>query len=443
MNNEFKKIKNNNETRYVLETMTAGGTGASNIATASGVAGKMQKRPGNILAQEADKQKVPAEKPRNFVAKNAKMGGAGAHKDKKKAAKQGDTKHKKPFMEELQGRIEELKSKLAEAEKNPHTSALGKALYRDLSKEKKASPAQVQRNKERWAKRQAEREQGVAEGLVKDIKRLATGKDVKTRAGQEISKAQQASMTGDNKTAHKHFKRYDKLDKLANKEQGVAEGYREYDELRDRVEQILMKAYQKYGTRDEIIDAAKPAAQQVAQQMGLEKYFDDVWSNALAGHDVDTNFGDNDDDFDYTDYSMRKGERGMEEGASDYVGNAIEDLRVSKPGMDRETFLDELYFYLDAQYGKQAADSAFAREDDAQFDEWYADYTDMAEADAYMESLARSLQNVLSEKAPPGDKYERMVKHIKKGYAKDGKATDKEKSIAYATAWKAKNKSKK
>ena len=50
---------------------------------------------------------------------------------------------------------------------------------------------------------------------------MATGKDVKSRAGQEIAKAQQASMTGDNKTAHKHFKRYDKLDKLANKEQGA------------------------------------------------------------------------------------------------------------------------------------------------------------------------------------------------------------------------------
>jgi hypothetical protein len=33
-------------------------------------------------------------KPRNFVAKNAKMGGAGAHRDKKKAEKQGDLKHK-------------------------------------------------------------------------------------------------------------------------------------------------------------------------------------------------------------------------------------------------------------------------------------------------------------------------------------------------------------
>jgi hypothetical protein len=52
---------------------------------------------------------------------------------------------------------------VGEGEKNPHTSALGKALYRDLSKEKKASPAQVQRNKERWAQRQAEREQGANE----------------------------------------------------------------------------------------------------------------------------------------------------------------------------------------------------------------------------------------------------------------------------------------
>lgn len=44
----------------------------------------------------------------------------------------------------------------------------------------------------------------------------------------------------------------------------------------------------------------------------------------------------------------------------------------------------------------------------------------------------------LEEKAPPGAKYERMVKHIKAGYAKDG-LTKKEKGIAYATAWKAKN----
>ena len=51
--------------------------------------------------------------------------------------------------------------------------------------------------------------------------------------------------------------------------------------------------------------------------------------------------------------------------------------------------------------------------------------------------LAASLDEEIElfEKAPPGSKYERMVKHIKKGYAKGG-LTPKEKSIAYATAWK-------
>jgi hypothetical protein len=45
----------------------------------------------------------------------------------------------------------------------------------------------------------------------------------------------------------------------------------------------------------------------------------------------------------------------------------------------------------------------------------------------------------LKEVAPPGAKAERMVKHIKQGYAKDGKLTPKEKGIAFATAWKAHN----
>ena len=49
-------------------------------------------------------------------------------------------------------------------------------------------------------------------------------------------------------------------------------------------------------------------------------------------------------------------------------------------------------------------------------------------------------ESINQESAPPTAKGERMVKHIKKRYADDGKLTDKEKSIAYATAWKAHNK---
>ena len=96
MTNEFKKITGVNETHYVLETASGGATSSGSIASAPGGVGKVQKR-GNLLAQE-EKKEPP--KPRNFVAKNAKMGGAGQHKDKKKAEKQGDVKHRKPFSEQ-------------------------------------------------------------------------------------------------------------------------------------------------------------------------------------------------------------------------------------------------------------------------------------------------------------------------------------------------------
>ena len=51
--------------------------------------------------------------------------------------------------------------------------------------------------------------------------------------------------------------------------------------------------------------------------------------------------------------------------------------------------------------------------------------------------LAKEESESMEEMAPPGAKYERMVKHIKKGYAKGG-LSDRERAIAYATAWKAK-----
>ena len=45
-------------------------------------------------------------------------------------------------------------------------------------------------------------------------------------------------------------------------------------------------------------------------------------------------------------------------------------------------------------------------------------------------------EETMDEVAPPGKKYERMVKHIKKNYPKE------KEGIAYATAWKHKNKNK-
>jgi hypothetical protein len=58
---------------------------------------------------------IEPSKPRNFVAKNAgaTTSGAGAHKDKKKAMKQGETKHKK--QEYAESYEQQLQNKLAEA----------------------------------------------------------------------------------------------------------------------------------------------------------------------------------------------------------------------------------------------------------------------------------------------------------------------------------------
>ncbi len=57
----------------------------------------------------------------------------------------------------------------------------------------------------------------------------------------------------------------------------------------------------------------------------------------------------------------------------------------------------------------------------------------------YKNRGTKGVEVEVDEKAPPGAKAERMVKDIKKSLSKDGKLTDKEKAIAYATTWKAHN----
>jgi len=81
-----------------------------------------------------------------------------------------------------------------------------------------------------------------------------------------------------------------------------------------------------------------------------------------------------------------------------------------------------------------------------EIEEWYQNKLSKVQSEveslhSYIEGEKRRTGMVkeeeqIDEKAPPGAKYERMVKHIKKGYAKGG-LTPQEKSIAYATAWKA------
>lgn len=82
-------------------------------------------------------KKEPA-KPRNFVAKNAKTSGAGVHKDKKKAEKQGDVKHKKqsiPVDEGFFGDFFGGKKKAAAGQLKPYMVYDGFTVYYDPSNE--------------------------------------------------------------------------------------------------------------------------------------------------------------------------------------------------------------------------------------------------------------------------------------------------------------------
>jgi hypothetical protein len=80
--NEYFKVVNNEMLNVIKEDRDAKRVEVKKIVN-------------RVLERLDEGKKVEAPKPRNFVAKNQKTSGAGAHKDKKKAEKQGDVKHKK------------------------------------------------------------------------------------------------------------------------------------------------------------------------------------------------------------------------------------------------------------------------------------------------------------------------------------------------------------
>jgi hypothetical protein len=133
-------------------------------------------------------------------------------------------------------------------------------------------------------------EEDMAEGLGKDLKRLATGKDVKSRAGQEIAKAQQASMTGDNKTAHKHFKRFDKLDRLTKEEVeqlelDLEEGL--FDKFKQGVKDGQAKQLSAKAKEHGLSDAEHKRAMDIHSKDGMVASIKYIKSKSRLSEDVD------------------------------------------------------------------------------------------------------------------------------------------------------------
>jgi len=82
-------------------------------------------------------------------------------------------------------------------------------------------------------------------------------------------------------------------------------------------------------------------------------------------------------------------------------------------------------------------------ETEEEHEEHEEEETPEEEAEEHAEGESEEDENdeELEEKAPPGAKYERMVKHIKKSEKKEGKNTEEAKKIAFATAQKKYNES--
>jgi hypothetical protein len=138
-----------------------------------------------VRAKKLRVASIEPSKPRNFVAKNAINAGAGAHKDKKKAMKQGDVKHKKlDYAESLEHRLnQKLKENQFDAEYDDeagmsygslHTISRAANGLLDTIKEGDNLPEWCQEKISLaedylitvWDYLQSEKEQGVAEGSL-------------------------------------------------------------------------------------------------------------------------------------------------------------------------------------------------------------------------------------------------------------------------------------
>ena len=275
-------------------------------------------------------------------------------------------------------------------------------------------------------------EQGVSEGWGFD----QWGHDTWTDAQKEVARKKKNEKQ---RAQRQQNKDQQNKDQQKSKEQGVSEGYSTLDLWNMSPKEVV-----------ELLDAKKI-----------------TYDEFHAYQDLVINGGpDEDDDFDYTDYSMRQGERGMEEEKIKGVdGKACwkgyKRMGTKKKGgrtvdncvkVGEDSYMESLWSQLDEYKFTSLPYKGQKKEKQAPFalgSKHIGKAGGSSKSKGALSGMKASTSKdsnkpvVSTEAAPPGDKYERMVKHIKKGYAKDGKITDKERSIAYATAWKAKNKAKK
>ena len=511
----YKIITTPTTTRYVLESATAGATSAGSFASS-------EQPVGSIITREGDKNKKVPQKPRQGPLRP--QTGGGKHKDKKRAEKQGDVKHKKPFMENHPDHEVEM-AQADTYQLAKQAAALHKMLMR----------ASEMQGIEGWQQAKITKAADYINAVYKNLAHdVAMDGDIDESNLQELDKpsgtmflkfmkkqlpekemalyafAGFGNTPDDVRAANAKIKPFivgdvDELEYNVNKifrdvdfvgvekmvvdfrnvPDGMKPDLRALVDLDDRLESYVDDSddeeerggkLQHYvigpdGKKRKVPIPGKPSAQ-VAGSSHNTPVQPQTYKYTLQRTELMPKLRDMGFKFQGNQIILSKQQRDqlVQKLGSQFQSIFSQSDKFTETGNQRDKrnpTRDFLRRYPVPQ--DQMARPVKKKEEPKPTSEekikgvdgkacWkgkrYAGKVKKADGtykdkcvpvgeDTYSESLWNQLNNVVNEKAPPGDKYERMVKHIKKGYAKDGKLSDKERSIAYATAWKAKNKAKK
>ena len=116
------------------------------------------------------------------------------------------------------------------------------------------------------------------------------------------------------------------------------------------------------------------------------------------------------------------------EGYGASLSDIVDYLRDTKPNMDRESFLDDMYMYVDATYGKPKADRLF--QDENNYDEWYNAYlSKQGVAEAELDEACWKGYHKEGNKKMFGKTYPNCVKNTNEEEQLDEKCWDTHKQV--------------
>lgn len=168
------------------------------------------------------------------------------------------------------------------------------------------------------------------------------------------------------------LKARDEKSRKAAADKDMADTIAQLPQLRDELDQMKAKYKSLGGSNWQYADREQNLTDREREARSMEGPMNNLWRRINAAEKAQKSEGV---------------VESLEEGRSDYVGDAIEGLRMAKPGLEKEDFLDELYSYIDAEMGMDAAEAAFA--DKGSYDDWYDSYSDAVEENAGMLKVAK------------------------------------------------------